>query len=519
MRAVVYTRVSQDSSGRGKSVADQEVECRAECVRRGWTVLDVLTDNDRSASRFAVRERPAYQELVRLVAAGTVDVLVTWEASRRERDMKDFVVLRDLCSAHGVLLSYSGRTFDMDDPDDRYFATHDVALAEREAGVTQKRVQRGIRRNAMEGRPHGRLTYGYRREYDDRGNFLRQCVREDQAAVVREAAERTAKGEATSRIVAHLNERDIKPPAYEALCRKAEELLADADAAADTDRHRELTALAAEAEARAAALCWDLTSLRRVLLNPAYTGKRVHRGKVIGDGNWPAILSPDLYAQVQARLTDPARLTRSIRDGAVKHLLTNVGHCAECGGPLKAQKVRGGRYAYLCEARFCVSISALWIEPFVEELTIRRLERDDIRALLAPAEDPAAVQRARDELATLRRELDEATATAGMPGGLSLPRLAKVEANLAPRIEVLQRIANPVPLPAVLDKLAGPGAADRWHKLDVGQRRQVVRLLVDVRVSRGRRGERTFNPARLGQSRWAGDEMTWSQRWAEAGVS
>src|SRR5262245_18581041 len=62
-RALIYTRVSQDRKKRGRSVAEQEAECRAVCEAEGWHVLDVLTDNDRSASRYATRGRPAWDEV------------------------------------------------------------------------------------------------------------------------------------------------------------------------------------------------------------------------------------------------------------------------------------------------------------------------------------------------------------------------------------------------------------------------------------------------------------------------
>lgn len=63
---MVYTRVSSDKA-KGRSVAEQETECRAECERRGWPVADVLTDNDRSATRFATKDRPEYARLAHVL--------------------------------------------------------------------------------------------------------------------------------------------------------------------------------------------------------------------------------------------------------------------------------------------------------------------------------------------------------------------------------------------------------------------------------------------------------------------
>src|SRR5690606_8704828 len=52
----------------------------------------------------------------------------------------------------------------------------------------------------------------YRREYDDRGRFIRQVPNDPQAAVVREAAERVYRGEPCHAIAADFNRRGIPAP-------------------------------------------------------------------------------------------------------------------------------------------------------------------------------------------------------------------------------------------------------------------------------------------------------------------
>ena len=55
--ALIYCRVSRDKRD-GRSTDEQETSCRDECARQGWTVVDVVTERDRSASRYAKRGRP-----------------------------------------------------------------------------------------------------------------------------------------------------------------------------------------------------------------------------------------------------------------------------------------------------------------------------------------------------------------------------------------------------------------------------------------------------------------------------
>ncbi|HEX6236004.1 MAG TPA: recombinase family protein, partial [Acidimicrobiales bacterium] len=125
-RALIYTRVSQDRAG-GRSPAEQEAEARAHCEREGWEVAEVVTDSV-GASRHSKGHRDGWGRARRLVGAGDVDVLVTWEASRAQRDLSAYSELRDLCAAHGVRWAYSGRVHDLTTSDGRFRTGLDALL-------------------------------------------------------------------------------------------------------------------------------------------------------------------------------------------------------------------------------------------------------------------------------------------------------------------------------------------------------------------------------------------------------
>ncbi|MBM4646635.1 recombinase family protein, partial [Rhodococcus hoagii] len=121
-----------DQSGRGRSVSEQEAECRAICQREGWDVAEVLSDNDVGASRFSrVKDRPAYERLKQVLQAG--DVLVLWEASRASRKLDGYVELRDLCAERGVLWNIGGQTYDPSRSNDRVMT---------ESGRSSRRTRR-----------------------------------------------------------------------------------------------------------------------------------------------------------------------------------------------------------------------------------------------------------------------------------------------------------------------------------------------------------------------------------------
>jgi site-specific DNA recombinase len=475
VEAVVYCRVSADDEREGRSVGEQERACREVAEREGWHLDDtaVFVDNDRSASRFATRDRPGFADLLGHLATGRGDVLVLWESSRGSRRLAEWAGLLDLCRERGVQVHVvtHGRTYDLDRSRDWRTLAEDGVDSAYESEKTRDRVLRAVRDNAARGRPHGKLSYGYARRYDERGKFVEQHPVEEQAAVLREAAWRVLAGESCYSVAQDFNRRGLASPG---------------------DR------------------VWEGTEVKRLLISPAYIGKRVHRGQIIGDATWPAILTENDHHRLVALLTDPARNT--VTDPSVKHLLTGLARCAVCGGGMRPIKNRGYP-TYMCRYRFCTAIRVPWIEDAVTRAVLGRLRRPDAADLFAAreadADDRAA---AGDELAALNGRLDTFARRAAL-GEISDVMLAKVEREIAPLIADAQRRARPPRERPALRRFAGKGVdVDAvWAGLNIVARREVVAELVELRVSRGRRGERSLNPARLGESRWVGDTRTWAE--------
>ena len=81
MRILIYARVSLDALGQGRSVAEQETECRAWADREGWEVVEVIAETG-SASRYgrSTQARQRWDEVADATASGRIDALLTWEA-------------------------------------------------------------------------------------------------------------------------------------------------------------------------------------------------------------------------------------------------------------------------------------------------------------------------------------------------------------------------------------------------------------------------------------------------------
>jgi site-specific DNA recombinase len=458
MDAIIYARVSSDPHGRGRSVTEQETECRALCDREGWNVLEVFVDNDRSASRFASKARPAFTALKSYIESKPVDILVTWEASRLQRDLGVYVELREMCHRRGVLWSYSGRTYDLSRSDDRRSTGFDAVLAEDESGRTRDRVLRAVRSNAEAGRPHGRIPYGYRREYNAvDGSLVGQVIDQAQADLLHEVARRFLAGESFWALARELNDRGLPGPTGGV---------------------------------------WHPTNLARLMKAPTYHGQRVHQGRIVGAANWPALFDDATWYSLQARLSDPERLTRR-NEGLIQHLLTGIAQCGAdgCGLRVKLGKNRG-RLSYHCP-EFHVSRTETEVDEVVVGIVVRRLSQEDAVDLLSarPGQDDA-VREAVDEARTKRARL-ETFYDAAAQGDLTPTALARIEKTLLAEIDAAEKSARRSAASTVLGNVARIDH-QRWDSLPMGTRREVLRLLVRITIKPVGKGRRVFDPDSVG---------------------
>ena len=432
MRALIYARVSSDPRGRGRSVDEQVDESVAWAEREGWDVVETVRDENRSASKRAKRAREGWARVHDVLVGGAVDVLVTWEASRAQRDLDAYLELRQLCVDHGVRWAYSGAVYDLSDRTDRFRTGLDALVAEDEAERTRERVLRAMRSNATKGRPHGRIPFGYRRVYHEHtGELIRQEPDPEEAALVREAARRFLAGESTRSIANDFNQRGLAPP--------------------HSGRG------------------WDLTRVRRILTNPTMAARRVHRGEVVGVGDWPAILDDATFDALAARFADPTR--RTTRRSPTVRLLSGVARCGTCGGPMVMTKQGGfvdgrGRHrrvrrSYACRYKHCVSRDMKMLDAYVTAVVIERLSRPDAREAIAGAAPDPITSEALDEAANLQRQLDDAI-TEFTAGNLTAATLGRIEADLLPKIADAEKRGRVAGLPTAAADVAlddNPSAA------------------------------------------------------------
>lgn len=476
LRALIYDRVSEDPTGRGLSVASQDIENRRFCERQGWPIVDTIQDGGLSASAWATKERPGFAEVRRRIEAGEVDVLVCWEASRAQRDLEVYLALRKLCAANGVLWAYSGRVYDLSRTDDRFQTGLDALLAEREVSQTRDRIMRGIRTQAAAGAPHGTVPYGYRREYHPVTGALHAQVPDPETApIVREIVERIIGGDTLYEIVADLNRRGVVTPQ----ARK------DAERGLQVERHG-----------------WTSSKVRRLVGSTSIIGRRSHHGKLAAANGWEPLVTPAEFALANSILADPVR-ARHHRGVAVKYLLSGIARCGVCDAPLRPVTIRR-RPCYACAGngentgKGHVVGGREPMDAIVTAHALRRLaDPGFLEQLARPAVDDQAVRAAREvrALEAQLEELVEAVRTRKMSATLA----GQIEERIMADLEAARARAVPRWVPPGVADLGGPDATRRWDAASIVQRRITVRTLLEVVLlpADRRAPRRGFDPARL----------------------
>ncbi len=448
--------MSKDPSGRVKSVSGQIQDAERVISANGWTPGPVITDNDLSASRYAVKDRPGYRQLLAELRAG--DVLVLWERSRSGRKLEDWVELRQLCTVLGVLLCISGRVYDMSDPTDRQTLGFTAVQDEAESDRLSKRIRDEKRRTAESGGVNSKLPWGYRREFTGGAKQFHWVIDETYGPMVRELADHLLAGKSIYSLCRQWNSAGRLHPNGNP---------------------------------------WYPKLIRFSAMNPVYAGRKVHRRRDIGPGGtWPAILSESEHFRLLALLGDPSRLTH--RGAAPRHLGSGIYECGRCGSTMASR-----HNAYTCKAHAHVSRREDWTDKVVVAAVLQEIEdwqfhtlvldieEDDDGNLLLPAD--AESQRCADKAAELRGRLDSFVLEAAA-GRLSAGALVRIEAELLPQIADAEQGAKRVTVPPLVAAVAR-NPRQVWEGLGVEEKRSLLRLAVRVVIlPTGRRG-RVFDPA------------------------
>ncbi|MFE9691228.1 recombinase family protein [Micromonospora sp. NPDC005806] len=361
LRCAVYCRISQDRESEEKGVTRQEEDCRELAVQHGWEVVHVYVDNDISASTRSKKTRPDYDAMIAAVRAGAIDVIVAYSNGRLTRRPLE---LEDVIKVHeqtGVLIhTVKSGNDDLSTADGRMVARIKAAVDAAEVERSAERVARAARQRREEGRLHGGArTFGY-----VHGSPLGYCQEVDPIAAkaIREGMERLFLTGKVSDVRKLWQRMGVPTPL-------GKEWRNDGNVA-------------------------------RTLRNPRIAGLVAHDEKIVGEGNWPAIITRAEHEAILEALGTRGAKGKGGPPRARKYLLPGFVYCV-CGTPMSAQvydpppeeRVKHSRYnRYVCISQRggCGQCSRQrpWLEGVVEAWVAGVIEGKITAASGDPADDP-----------------------------------------------------------------------------------------------------------------------------------
>lgn len=215
---------------------------------------------------------------------------------------------------------------------------------------------------------------------------------------------------------------------------------------------------------------WSRAMVRELALRESNAGLRVHRGEVVGPGNWDPIITQEKYEQVKSYLTNPARRISPTNNH--RHLLSGIARCGRCGGVMRVMSSRRGR-SYVCSECFGVRRAMEPVDEEVRNMVIALLSRADGRRTFMPPDDSHLYA----ESNNLRAKLDGAAIMYREDeiDGQQLYLITKPLRQRKAKIEAqIQRSAPNLSLLIQPDMV--------WNELLIERKRAIIALLMEVTI-------------------------------------
>jgi DNA invertase Pin-like site-specific DNA recombinase len=462
-RAALYVRQSEDILGTGLGVARQLKECSERAEALGWTVAEVYTDNDVSATRS--KTRPAYQKLLNDISSGLRDGVIVWDLDRLHRkpiELEHFITLAD---QHSLALASVGGDVDLSTDNGRLFARIKGAVAASEGERKSERI-RAKNRQLAEAGTFSNVTnpFGWR------GHELEPA----EADLVRNGVDALLKGASLVSVTEDFNRSGLKPP-------RAKQ--------------------------------WSRVTVRQTLMRPRNAGIVLLRGQEVGQAVWSPIVTLEAHRAVCALLDDPDRKTTP--GNARTLLLSGLMVCGKCGekGFTGSTHMRNGHrtLSYRCSHCYGVIIKREVADQAVTQWIVSELSLDanDLWKL-ANQDSLEQITKLRAELAEIKTD-EDALAQSGMSMNLiiqmgkalntrrqtieqALERLSQQDAITSLVLDLLpsERLLEGVRAGSMQQAAANkPVVQERFDALDLGRKQTVINALCNITVlqSEGKRDE------------------------------
>lgn len=457
-RAAIYVR---QSVAEPEGIKRQLEACHALAAARDYEVVAVYEDDNVSGYK-ARGEGTAYSRLLDDARAGRFDVLIVRKLDRLGRSLS---ALEQLTAARVNTVTTDG-ALDLASPSGRLVANVLTSVSRAESEIkAERRVFANAARRTTGVPTSGRVPYGYRwvttKERAERGTTQAYELDGERAGDVRTMYDAFLAGVPLGSICRDLNTAGKRTMA--------------------TRTHPE-------------GVPFRPTTLRRMLLSPYYAARlpipaesgeqRPYDQAAITmatttAGDWPAIVTPEEWLEVKARLAHPERKTSP--GPSRKWLLSGLAVCGVCRQPVRAGGGERGVQSYRCGSMAHFMRRGAPLDDFIERVVIARLSRPDAVDLLADRDRPDT-----DALQAERRRLEVAIRQAGddeQDGLIDRAERVRLTRRANARIaEVDELLRAGVDTNALADVVGRDDVAAAWYALPLSRKRAILEALATVVV-------------------------------------
>lgn len=441
----IYARISRDDVGTALGVARQIADCTAEAERRGWPITQVFEDNDVSATK--AKPRPAYLRMLKAIESGAIDAVIVWDIDRLTRTPSELEHFIDLADRHKLALASIGGEVDLASPQGRLTARIKGSVARHEVEQMSKRLKRKFQENAKDGKAHGIVPFGYRRElvFNEQGRQVgvRDVIDPTEAKAIREVYGMAIKGDSLRYLAKHLNEQGFR-----------------------TARGNEFIG----------------NVLGNMLRKPRYAGYRTYKGQIAGKGDWEPIIDDDTYERALAVLAAPGR--RISRGVEPKHLLSGIALCGRCGTAMRPNipKAKNGKArmpAYACPGCMKLTRKMEPVHQVVEGIMVALLTRFGAADFID--DEPDATREAKDARDAILARMDTA-ADEFADGAITARQLARMNERFKTQLAAAEAEMSKHAQSRVLEGMTGENAASAWANASLNRKREIIRELATVTI-------------------------------------
>ncbi|MGW5272743.1 recombinase family protein [Streptomyces sp. NPDC004044] len=443
-----------------KGIGRQEEDGRALAKRLGWTVTKVIPEDDTSAFKrrkirlpdgtTALRTvRPGFRRALDGLASGEFDGLIADDLDRVARDPRDLEDLIDVVESRRPRIPVESVTGSLRLANDADITMARImcAVANKSSRDTARRVARKHEQLAQEGKPGGGGFRGY--GFDTEGH----AVIEAEAKILTEIGARILGdwGGWTKE-----QRKRIDPEVGESL-----------NSIADDLRRREVPTVTG--------VPWSARSVGSVVSKPSVAGLRAHKGDIVGDAVWDAIIPTARWEQICIRMVARAGTT----DLTLQRWLNGVLRCPKCERMLVGSHGNSGpRYWCATPQGGCGKI-AIKAEPAEDEISrqvLDLLSRPKILYRLQRVATAEASDEARAELAADEAQLKE-LARMWARRDISFGEYTEARAIIEKRVKESRALIVSA-APRILRGLLAGDVRQGWERLTPAEKREIVQTII-----------------------------------------